>query len=65
MHPVGELFEVLMQPHDGSCCPTVSWQDAFDLFGALLSGDAALDPLSAMLGSTLEKIAMQSPQARP
>jgi hypothetical protein len=64
MHPVAELFEVLMQPNDSSCCPTVSWQDAFDLFGALLRGNAAYDPLPHLLGSTLEKIALQAPQVR-
>lgn len=65
LHPVTELFEVLMQPHDGSCCPTATWQDAFGLFNSLLLGYAAVDPLPRLLGSTLEKIAMQAPQVRP
>ena len=64
MHPAAELLEVLMQPNDGSCCPSVSWLDAFHLYGALLNGEAALDPLPRLLGSILEKIAMQSPKVR-
>lgn len=65
MHPVADVFEAALQPHDASMAPGATWQDAHTLYQAILGGTAPQAHLVRLLHASLRSLTLAAPQVRP